>query len=79
MSEVASQAVRTITSEVHVVSYVDDTILTGPAEDIMMVLQKLPESISPTGLELQPTKRRYGHHTPSVFAMRRFSENCARK
>ena len=34
MSELASTHVRSITSEVHVVSYVDDTILTGPAEEV---------------------------------------------
>ena len=56
MSEVVSQAVRDITSEVHVVSYVDDTILTGPADEITKVLQQLPASLHPSGLELQPTK-----------------------
>ena len=56
MSEVVSQAVRTITSEVHVVSYVDDTILTGPAEDVTQVLQQLPKLLQPSGLELQPAK-----------------------
>ena len=56
MSEVVSQAVRTITSEVQVVSYVDDTILTGPAEEVAQVLQQLPHLLAPSGLELQPAK-----------------------
>ena len=56
MSEVVSQAVRTITSEVQVVSYVDDTILTGPAEEVAQVLQQLPQMLAPSGLELQPAK-----------------------
>ena len=56
MSEVVSQAVRTITSEVQVVSYVDDTILTGPAEEVTQVLQQLPKLLVPSGLELQPAK-----------------------
>ena len=50
MSEVVSQAVRDITSEVHVVSYVNDTILTGPADEITKVLQQLPASLHPSGL-----------------------------
>ena len=56
MSEVVSQAVCGITSEVHVVSYVDDTILTGPAEEITKILQQLPSLLQPSGLELQPAK-----------------------
>ena len=56
MSEVVSQAVRVITSEVHVVSYVDDAILTGPAVEIAKVLQQLPSLLHPSGLELQPAK-----------------------
>ena len=56
MSDVVSQAVRTITSEVQVVSYVDDTILTGPAEEMTQVLQQLPKLLEPSGLELQPAK-----------------------
>ena len=56
MSEVVSQAVRAITFEVRVVSYVDDTISTGPAEEIAKVLQQLPDLLSASGLELQPAK-----------------------
>ena len=47
---------RAITSEVHVVSYFDDTILTGPADEITKVLQQLPKLLQPSGLELQPSK-----------------------
>ena len=56
MSEIVSQAVRAITSEVHVVSYVDDTILTGPTEEVAQALQQLPRLLAPSGLELQPAK-----------------------
>ena len=48
--------VRSITSEVHVASFADDTILAGPAGEITKALQQLPALLQPTGLELQPAK-----------------------
>ena len=56
MSDVVLQAVKSITSEVHVVSYVDDTILIGPAEEVALTLQRLPKLLMHSGLELQPAK-----------------------
>ena len=56
MSDVVLQAVKSITSEVHVVSYVDDTILIGPAEEVALTLQRLPKLLVHSGLELQPAK-----------------------
>ena len=37
-------------------SYIDDTVLVGPADDIAEILQTLPRAISDTGLSLQPQK-----------------------
>ena len=56
MSDVVLQAVKSITSEVHVASYVDDTILIGPAEEVALTLQRLPKLLMHSGLELQPAK-----------------------
>ena len=77
MSEAVSQAVRTITSEVQAVSYVDDTILTGPAEEVTQVLQQLPKLLAPSGLELQPAKTQVWaphskrlRHTPFLRELR---------
>ena len=57
MSDVVSQAVRTITSEVQVVSYVDDTILIGPAEEVDAgSYSDCPSYLAPSGLELQPSQ-----------------------
>ena len=50
------KTVRETTSEVKTLSYIDDTVLVGPADDIAEVIQKLPRAIGDTGLSLQPQK-----------------------
>ena len=37
-------------------SYIDDTVLVGPADDIAQILQDLPRALAGTGLSLQPQK-----------------------
>ena len=56
MTEVLHKAVRTITSEVCTLSYIDDTVLLGPADAIAEILQALPRALAGTGLSLQPQK-----------------------
>ena len=56
MTEVIHKAVRETTSEVKTLSYIDDTVLVGPADDIADILQTLPRAIKDTGLSLQPQK-----------------------
>ena len=56
MTEVIHKAVRETTSEVKTLSYIDDTIIVGPADDIAEILQTLPRAIHDTGLSLQPQK-----------------------
>ena len=56
MPEVIHKAVRETTSEVKTLSYIGDTILVGPANDIADILQTLPRAIKDTGLSLQPQK-----------------------
>ena len=56
MTEVIHKAVRANTSEVKTLSYIDDTVLVGPADDIAEILQTLPRAISGTGLSLQHQK-----------------------
>ena len=47
---------RRTTSEVTTLSYIDDTTLLGPADDVAQVLQDLPRAVEGTGLSLQPQK-----------------------
>ena len=56
MTEVLHKAVRATTSEVMTLSYIDDTVLFGPADDIAHILQDLPRALAGTGLSLQPRK-----------------------
>ena len=56
MTEVLHKAVKTTTSEVMTLSYIDDTVLVGPADDIAQILQDLPGALAGTGLSLQPPK-----------------------
>ena len=49
MTEVLHKTVRATTSEVTTLSYIDDTVLLGPADDIAQILQDLPRAISGTG------------------------------
>ena len=56
MTEVLHKAVRETTSEVITLSYIDDTVLVGPADDIAQILQDLPRALAGTGLSLQPQK-----------------------
>ena len=56
MTEVIHKAVRETTSDVKTLSYIDDTVLVGPADDIAEILQTLPRAISDTGLSLQRQK-----------------------
>ena len=45
MTEVLHKAVRATTSEVMTLSYIDDTVLVGPADDIAQILQDLPRAL----------------------------------
>ena len=56
MTEVLHKAVRQTTFEVRTLSYIDDTTLLGPADDVAQVLQDLPRAVEGTGLSLQPQK-----------------------
>ena len=56
MTEVMHKAVRQTTSEVTTLSYIDDTTLLGPADDVAQVLQDLLRAVEGTGLSLQPQK-----------------------
>ena len=49
MTEVIQKAVRETTSEVKTLSYIDDTVLIGPADDIAEIIQTLPRAIVDTG------------------------------
>ena len=48
MMEATHKAVRETTSEVKTLSYIDDTVLVGPADDIAEILQTLPRAIRDT-------------------------------
>ena len=56
MTEIVNGALRRITSEVQALSYVDDTVLIGPADAVNNALQQLPALLRATGLEPQPTR-----------------------
>ena len=53
MTEVMHKAVRQTTSEVTTLSYIDDTTLLGPADDVAQVLQDLPRAVEGTGLSTE--------------------------
>ena len=57
-TEVIHKAVKTTTSEVKTLSYIDDTVLAGPADDIADILQTLPRAIQDTGLSRKPNSGR---------------------
>ena len=54
--ERVNTALRQLTSEVQALSYVDDTVLIGPADALNNALAELPALLRASGLELQPTK-----------------------
>ena len=56
MTEVIHKAVRLTTSEVRTLSYIDDTVLVGQADDVADMIQALPQALEHTGLSLQPQK-----------------------
>ena len=56
MTEVLHKTIKTTTSEVTTLSYIDDTVLVGPADEIAQILQDLPRALTGTGLSLQPQK-----------------------
>ena len=56
MTEVLHKAVRRTTSEVKTLSYIDDTTLLGPADEVAQTIQDLPRALEGTGLSLQPNK-----------------------
>ena len=56
VTEVIHKVARETTSEVKTLSYIDDTVLVGPADDVAEILQTLPQAISDAGLSLQPQK-----------------------
>ena len=56
MTEVLHKAVRQTTSEVMTLSYIDDTTMLGPADEVAQVIQDLPRALDGTGLSLQPNK-----------------------
>ena len=64
------KAVRRTTSEVRTLSYSDDTVLVGPADDIANMIQELPRALTSTGLSLHPQKTQFWatqgdqNHTP---------------
>ena len=56
MTKVIHKAVRQTISEVRTLSYMDDTVLAGPADDIADMIQALPRALEHSGLSLQPQK-----------------------
>ena len=44
MTDIVHKVVRVTTSEVRTLSYIDDTVLVGPADDIANMLQELPRA-----------------------------------
>ena len=56
MTETVNTALRQTASEVQALSYVDDTVLIGPADDVNNALSQLPTLLRASGLELQPSK-----------------------
>ena len=65
MTKMVNAALQQLTSEVHALYYVDDTVLIGPAEAVNNALAQLPDLLRASGLELQPTK------TQEVWAPRK--------
>ena len=56
MTEILHKAVRQTTSEVTILSYIDDTTLLGPADEVSQTIQALPRALAGTGLSLQTQK-----------------------
>ena len=56
MTEILHKAVRQTTSEVTTLSYIDDTTLLGPADEVAKTIQALPRALEGTGLSLQTQK-----------------------
>ena len=53
---VIHKAIKQTTSEVRAHSYIHDTVLVGPADDLANVLQELPRALQHKGMSLQPQK-----------------------
>ena len=60
MTETVNTALKQLTSEVQALSYVDDTVLIGPADALNNALAQPPTTLRASGLELQPTKTQVG-------------------
>ena len=56
MTEVLHKAIKKTKFEVNTLSYIDDAVLVGPADDVAQILQDLPRALEGTGLSLQPQK-----------------------
>ena len=56
MTETVNTALKELTSEVQALSYVDDTVLIGPADALSNALAQLPALLRASGIELQPPK-----------------------
>ena len=67
MTEVIQQALRKITSGERALSYIDDPVLIGPADDIARVLQELPRALTHAGLS---RKHNCGLRAPSSSNIR---------
>ena len=61
MTEVLHKAIKKTTSEVNTLSYIDDTVLVGPADDVAQILQDLPRHSKERDSASNPRKRNYGH------------------
>ena len=56
MTETVNTALQQLISEVQALSYVDDTVLIGPADALSNALAQLPALLRASGLELQLPK-----------------------
>ena len=56
MTETVNTALQQLTSLRPCLSYVDDTVLIGPADAVNNALAQLPNLLRASGLELQPSK-----------------------
>ena len=66
MTTVVRQAITAVGADVLGVSYIDDTVLVGPPDDVSLVLQELPRLLASSGLQLQPAKTKVWSPTPGV-------------
>ena len=62
MTETVNTALQQLISEVQALSYVDDTVLIGPADALSNALAQLPTLLRASGLELQPPKTQVWAH-----------------